>query len=334
MWHFKVDCSSILKVFYTIQKNMLLLFFLLMPLSSNAQSIQEKLLQGELVLDTNPVDVDKIAYSTYGQADNPWIVLIHGLHSNQGTWKSVVEELSKNFQVLTYDQRGHGDTLINSENFSSSTMARDLLVLMDKLQINKAHIVGHSMGGRTAIRFGSQYPERTLTVTIEDMHVLGRSKLLPDATELLKQIKPLYKPVFNSAQEFFDLYQPYLNFKNIEETGHFGEVDKKTGLFSLHLNPYDEVKYSLYQNQALQENLTDALVNIKAPITFFAAGNLEQAVLFGKGLEHVKQQKQNANIILFQEAGHSIHKEAQVLFVDQLIKSTKLAGRTCRSYFN
>ena len=334
MLNFKIDCFSILKVFSKIQKCLLFLLIIVMPLAGHTKSIQEKLLNGERALDTQPVEVNKIAYSTYGQAGNPWIVLIHGLHSTQGTWESVVEELSKRFQVLTYDQRGHGKTLISSENFSSSTMARDLLVLMDKLQISKAHIVGHSMGGRTAVRFGSEYPERTLTVTIEDMHVLGRSKLLPDVTELVRQIKPLYKPVFNSAQEFFDLYQPFLNFKSIEEVEHYGKVDQKTGLFTLYFDPYEEIKFDLYKNQALQENLTDSLVKIKAPITFFAAGNLEQAVLFGKGLEHVQQQKPNAHIILFPEAGHSIHKEAKDLFIDHLMQSTTLAGRMCRSYFN
>lgn len=311
--------------------NLIFAIMVLMPFVSQAESVQEKLMQGELALENDPVEVEKISYKIYGKTDKPWLVLIHGLGGSQNTWKPVIEELSKSFQVLTYDQRGHGDSTVEKENYSSATMARDLLALMDKLEIKQAHILGHSMGGRTAIRFGSQYPDRVLTLTIEDMHPLGRTKLLPDMIEVSRQMKPLYQSSFKSAEDFSESYRSFLNLEGINPTVFKGKTDKQTGRFFLNSKPHVNV---LYQNQALQEDLTSALVDIKVPITFFAAGNLKQAVLFGKGLDHVKKNKPNARIIIFNEAGHSIHREASDLFTTELIESTSRAGRMCRTLFN
>ncbi len=307
---------------------------ILIPNALWSKNIQEQLQQGEVVLENRPVEVDKISYKTLGKEGNPWLVLVHGLGGNKNTWSVVAEKLSKNFQILMYDQRGHGSTTIDSDNYTSSTMARDLAELMNKLNIQKAHLVGHSMGGRTVLRFGATYPERTLSVTVEDMHAMGRTKILNDLTELSRKINPLYKPIFNSAEDFYRTYQPYMQWENPKSALMYGYIEKASGRFILNFKPHVNM---LYSNQALQEDLTSALTKIKAPTTFFAAGDLNEAVLFGKGIDHILQNKPDAKIVQFDNAGHSIHWDTDKLFLQELKKSTDRSYKTsatCLSLFH
>jgi pimeloyl-ACP methyl ester carboxylesterase len=295
-------------------------------------NIQEKLANGELALDTEPIDVSKISYDLYPNPGKPWMILVHGLGGDKSTWRGVINDLSKEYQILALDQRGHGDNKIDRENFSTSTMAQDIVLLMNKLGIKNAHLVGHSLGGRTVIRFGAAYPERTLSVTVEDMHAIGRKTVLPDYSDLSIEAKPLYQPIFKSKKEFFKTYSSFLDLKTTADFQNFGYVDEKTGRFVMTVsNPFT---VSMYSNQGLQEDLTEALKSIKAPITFLAASADENPVLFGKGIEHIKKNKPDARIVVFKKAGHSIHWDEKDNFVNEILEATKTnLTLSCRHLF-
>lgn len=98
-------------------------------------------------------------YETYG-TQTP-LVLIHGLSGNSSAWRLLLPYLEKNFQLICYDMRGSGQTRFDGKAFSISDLADDLAALLDFLNINKAHILGHSMGGTIAQNFAARYPEKT-----------------------------------------------------------------------------------------------------------------------------------------------------------------------------
>jgi len=96
---------------------------------------------------------------------NPWeepetLVLIHGYSSNAKFWFPQVPAFCKEFKVITIDNRGHGRTTIPKKGWTIKTMASDLRALLDKLKIDKAHLLGHSMGGCIAQQFALNYSER------------------------------------------------------------------------------------------------------------------------------------------------------------------------------
>ena len=74
-------------------------------------------------------------------------------------WKSLAKAWSKNFCVHLIDQRNHGRSFW-SHSFDYNVMAQDLLHWMDKQQIGQLSLLGHSMGGKTAMRFASENPDR------------------------------------------------------------------------------------------------------------------------------------------------------------------------------
>jgi pimeloyl-ACP methyl ester carboxylesterase len=106
----------------------------------------------------------EIAYLDEGEGDP--IVLVHGFASSKNvnwvypTW---VSELKKNGRrVIAFDNRGHGDSskLYDSEQYHIGIMAGDVVALMDHLNIERADIMGYSLGGRMTAFLGYSQPQR------------------------------------------------------------------------------------------------------------------------------------------------------------------------------
>jgi pimeloyl-ACP methyl ester carboxylesterase len=88
------------------------------------------------------------------------LVLICGLSQDLQVWRFQVPELSKHCRVISYDNRGAGRTSAPDQPYSIAGMADDLATLLDKLQVESAHILGVSMGGVIAQALALAHPER------------------------------------------------------------------------------------------------------------------------------------------------------------------------------
>lgn len=101
---------------------------------------------------------EKIHYCQEGQGE--CLILVHGFLENLKMWRPQMDFLKAHLRVISIDLPGHGASSINAEMFSMEDMAAAILHFMDLQQIEKAIIVGHSMGGYVAASFASQFPER------------------------------------------------------------------------------------------------------------------------------------------------------------------------------
>ena len=103
-------------------------------------------------------------YGISGQGEA--LVFIHGLGSSSQDWAYQVPFFAEQYQVLTYDVRGHGQRKKVKGPYSVAMFATDLADLLKELKIEKAHFVGLSMGGWIAFQFGVDYPQMTQSLTI------------------------------------------------------------------------------------------------------------------------------------------------------------------------
>src|SRR5262245_30345303 len=88
--------------------------------------------------------------------------MIHGMAGNLGTWHlKIIPMLWNDFQILTYDLRGHGYTPRTEVGYTPAQLATDLKLLLDELEIEKTDVVGHSYGADIALYFAYLFPERT-----------------------------------------------------------------------------------------------------------------------------------------------------------------------------
>jgi proline-specific peptidase len=99
----------------------------------------------------------KICYEVNGKGYP--IILVHGFAMYKEFWIAQ-KPLSEQFKVITLDNRGCGKSDHPTETFDMETLAKDIKDLMDFLKIEKAHIIGHSLGGMIAQNFALEHPNR------------------------------------------------------------------------------------------------------------------------------------------------------------------------------
>jgi len=96
----------------------------------------------------------------------PDVILLNGFGGNLSYWHNQVSVLSKDFRLITFDQRGCGLSGRPKSVYGYQAMVEDLLALLGALGIQRAHLVGFSQGGRVAIHFTSRYPEMVKSLTM------------------------------------------------------------------------------------------------------------------------------------------------------------------------
>lgn len=100
------------------------------------------------------------------------IVFVHGLAASSAFWYMAGAPLLARMGPCTlYDLRGHGKSGVPEDGFGVTTMAGDLLGLMDELDIANAHLVAHSFGGMIALLAALRAPERVTSLTLADVRV-------------------------------------------------------------------------------------------------------------------------------------------------------------------
>lgn len=95
-----------------------------------------------------------------GKRGAQWVVFSNSLATNLHMWDDQAEALGDRFQVLRYDQRGHGATDAPEGKYSFDLLVADVIGLFDALEIERAHFVGLSMGGMTAVALAEKHSDR------------------------------------------------------------------------------------------------------------------------------------------------------------------------------
>lgn len=106
-----------------------------------------------------------INHSDSGGTDKPAILFSNSLGANLGMWQPQAAHFSKNYRVVCYDQRGHGQSEVPPGPYSFDALGDDAIALADALGLEKFHFVGLSMGGMTALGLALDRADRLLSVT-------------------------------------------------------------------------------------------------------------------------------------------------------------------------
>jgi 3-oxoadipate enol-lactonase len=106
------------------------------------------------------VNACRIHYEIAGPATAPALVLSNSLGSNFEMWDAQIPELTKTYRVLRYDTRGHGQSEVTPGPYTFEQLGRDVLALLDSLNIEQFYFCGLSMGGITGIWLGLNAAKR------------------------------------------------------------------------------------------------------------------------------------------------------------------------------
>lgn len=108
----------------------------------------------------------KLAYREIGEGEP--LIILHGLFGSSDNWLSIARELESRFKVYLVDQRNHGDSP-HSDEFTYAAMAADIKEFVEEHALEKPVLMGHSMGGKTAMTFAVTYPELLKKLVVVDI---------------------------------------------------------------------------------------------------------------------------------------------------------------------
>ena len=100
-----------------------------------------------------------LVYRDTGPAEAPTLVFIHAMSFHQDIWDGVLSQLPDGLRIVSYDQRGHGESGVPALPYSLDDYADDAIQLLDHLEVRACHLIGISFGGLVAQRIAELRPD-------------------------------------------------------------------------------------------------------------------------------------------------------------------------------
>ena len=235
------------------------------------------------------------------------LIIAHGLFGSSLNWRSVANKLARHFCVINVDQRNHGDSPHAPEH-NYAVMAEDLRDLMDHLGLEQAHILGHSMGGKTGMVFASRWPERLKSLMVVDIAPRTYPPLHENIFEALLAVD--FSKVSN-RQEVDEALAEYVEEPEVRQflltnlTRRHGRLDWKLNVRTLYAN------YDALNAMPDLENPYDG------PALFIRGGNSDYVRESDEAV--IRDCCANACIKTFPNVQHWPHIEAPVAFLRAVI---------------
>ncbi len=242
----------------------------------------------------------EIYYEIHGEGFP--IVMIHGFSANLDWWpQSLINELSKTFKVILFDNRGAGRTNKPDMEYSIRLFADDTAGLMDALNIKKAFIIGLSMGGMIAQELTLNYPEKVEKLILCGTSC-GGSKSTPPSAETLKTLMRDRDAI--TQEEAIREWIPILFSKDfIMNNPEYIENFVQRCLIA----PIPPYNYRLQSNACFQFNAGRKLKEIKTS-TLVLHGK-KDIMLPPENAETISKFIHDAKLHIFDEIGHLIFSE-------------------------
>lgn len=245
------------------------------------------------------------AYEVVGSGSP--ILLLHGFTGTRSTWEAFVEAWSDKFQIITLDLPGHGETTIPSPR-TMEEFCHDLAQFCAQLELTSLHLVGYSMGGRTALSFAMQYPSliRSLTLASASPGLRSNQERLTrqEQDEMLAK-----KLETEGIEQFVNYWENLPLFATQQRLPH--HVQKAIRQERLSQSPTGLAASLRGMGTGMQPSWWDHLGELVCP-TLLIVGSLDHKfVKLNKQMEkHIKQGQLN----IIDGVGHAVHIEQPTTF--------------------
>lgn len=234
-----------------------------------------------------------IYYESQGEGEP--LFLIAGLGATHHLWELQVPSFARRFRVVTFDNRGAGDSDKPAEPYSIALFADDTAALMDALGVERAHVYGESMGGLIAQEFALRHPQRLRGLVLGCTTFGGPHSVLPSpqAASLLvgaPNLRP--EQAMERVMEIF--YSPRYRREHAEEARQ-----RIQSYFPLRTPPD---AYARQLTACLTFDAYDRLPQITAAT--LVINGVEDALIPAENSRIMAERIPGAELVLFPEAGH------------------------------
>jgi pimeloyl-ACP methyl ester carboxylesterase len=252
----------------------------------------------------------KIYYEIHGKGFP--LVMIMGLTANKDWWPpEVIEQFSKHFKTLIFDNRGAGRTDAPKMDYSIKMFADDTIGLMDALEIEEAHILGVSMGGMIAQELVLNYPDRVKKLVLCSTTPGGPHSVPTPPETVAIMLERGDRSEEQMARRLVNILFPKDYITNNPE------VIERT-VNHLLIAPITEDAYMRQLKACMEFDAYDRLPKINRP-TLVIAGK-EDVILPYQNDEIIAKRIPKAKLILYEKAGHGLITQEAEDFAQKVIQ--------------
>jgi len=236
----------------------------------------------------------------------PVLIILHGLFGEGKNWLTIGQVLSKNHEVHLIDQRNHGISFHHVDH-NYQVMSEDLVYYLDKHQINRCSIIGHSMGGKVAMQFAFNSPNRIDKLVIVD---ISPKKYDDYFSDIFKGLKA----VLHDSKNRQDAIKLLMNYVPDINTVHF----LLKGFF-VNDEGTPAIKFNLNVLEKNRQYLLDPLSAVReyTGLTYFLYGELSNYVQLNE-LNIIKKLFPNHQLVKVKDAGHWLHVDQKEQFLSAI----------------
>lgn len=234
-------------------------------------------------------------------------VILHGLFGYSDNWQTHAKKLADYYRVILVDLRNHGHSDWNDEH-NYEAMAGDVKALFDSLELEKAILMGHSMGGKTAMRFAQLHPETLDKLIIVDM---GIKEYPMHHNDILKGLEAVNIDEISSRGEAEKMMEPYIDSPGVRQFLLKNLYWKEKGKLAWRMN----VPVLKKEMPEILGALPEGEVMIP---TLFIRGELSNYIL-DEDFNEIENQFPDSSIQTIPDAGHWVHAEAPAAFMDAVL---------------
>lgn len=261
----------------------------------------------------------RVSYLECGPADGEPVVLVHGLASDSGTWDKVIGPLAvQGLRVLALDLLGHGCSDKPRDRYLLDDFARQLHQFFDAIDLDRATICGHSLGGAVAVHFGYHFPRHVRRLVLvsagglgHEVHLALRAAALPIAPAVVAAaMSPRLGRLYRSPLLHRALRLTPDNLVNLSRAGRaLGDPDGRAAFFAALrgvIAPTGQ-RGSFLEMRYLAEHVPTMLV--------WSEGDVVIPVAHAHATQ---EQLPGARLVVFPGGGHEPHRRHAVAFAAEL----------------
>jgi pimeloyl-ACP methyl ester carboxylesterase len=242
------------------------------------------------------------------------LIILHGFLGMGDNWKTLANSYAKEgFQVHLVDQRNHGRSP-HDNAFSYDLLAEDLKTYLEDKSLEKASIIGHSMGGKTAMRFATLYPEKVDQLIVVD---IAPKYYAPHHQQILDGLTKISEAKLTSRRDADDLLAEYISEPGVRQFLLKNLYWKTSEELNLRLN-LEALKQNIEEvGKGLPQNAT-----YSGKTLFIKGGNSNY--IQEEDRENISSQFEDFDIQVIKGAGHWVHAEKRDEFFEVSLAHLKL----------
>ena len=239
----------------------------------------------------------QLNYKTFGHGEP--LIILHGMFGMLDNWHRFANEISNDFSVFIVDQRNHGRSP-HFDAFNYEVMAEDLFEFMHEHYMFEAFILGHSMGGKTAMQMALMEPDMVPKLIVVD---IAPKPYGPHHHAVLKALSSVPIEEVTSRNQVRDILMEHIQDEGVRQFLMKNLSRKKSGGYKWKMN-LDAV--FMHYDKILDFNpMEDPFEN---PTLFVRGGKSEYIVEEDEPI--IKKQFLNARIETIEKSGHWVHVDA------------------------